>query len=127
MTLNTRFALLMVLAGLAAAAYAQAPASSTPPAAKTRLAFVTNNHSDYWTICRKGTEAAARDLGNVDVQFMMPDNGTAPTQKQDIGTGLPPRPTDYAAHRQGGRADRARPRPGNPGRPARVPCHHPRG
>ena len=55
----------------------------------------------------KGTEAAARDLGNVDVQFMMPDNGTAATQKQGIGTGSPPRPTDYAARRQGGRAERA--------------------
>ena len=48
------------------------------------LAFVTNNPSDYWTICRKGTEAAAKDLGNVSVQFVMPDDGTAATQKKDV-------------------------------------------
>ncbi len=50
----------------------------------TMLAFVTNNPSDYWTICRKGTEAAAKDLGNVSVQFVMPDDGTAATQKKDV-------------------------------------------
>jgi ribose transport system substrate-binding protein len=48
---------------------------------KTKLAFVTNNASDYWTICHKGTDAAAKELGNVDVQFIMPSDGTAATQK----------------------------------------------
>jgi ribose transport system substrate-binding protein len=48
------------------------------------LAFVTNNPSDYWTICRKGTDAAAKELGNVSVQFIMPSDGTAATQKQDV-------------------------------------------
>jgi ribose transport system substrate-binding protein len=51
---------------------------------KTKLAFVTNNASDYWTICHKGTDAAAKELGNVDVQFIMPSDGTAATQKQDV-------------------------------------------
>ena len=51
---------------------------------RVQLAFVTNNASDYWTICRKGTEAAAKELGNVDVQFVMPSDGTAATQKQDV-------------------------------------------
>lgn len=50
----------------------------------TKLAFVTNNASDYWTICHKGTDAAAKELGNVDVQFIMPSDGTAATQKQDV-------------------------------------------
>ncbi len=65
--------------------------SSTAPAATpaasgdhTQLAFVTNNPSDYWTICRKGTEAAAKDLKNVDVQFIMPSDGSAATQTQDV-------------------------------------------
>lgn len=48
------------------------------------LAFVTNNPSDYWTICRKGTEAASKDLGGVNVQFVMPDDGTAAKQKQQV-------------------------------------------
>ena len=51
---------------------------------QTQLAFVTNNASDYWTICRKGTEAAQKDLGTVNVQFVMPDDGTAAKQKQQV-------------------------------------------
>ncbi len=61
--------------------------STTTPTAsgnQTALAFVTNNPSDYWTICRKGTEAAQKDLGNVNVQFVMPDDGTAAKQKQQV-------------------------------------------
>lgn len=62
-------------------------AGMTPVAlaqAKTPLAFVTNNPSDYWTLCQKGTAAAAKHLGNVSVQFVMPDDGTAAKQKADI-------------------------------------------
>ncbi len=59
--------------------------ASTPSRSGTiALAFVTNNPSDYWTICRKGTEAAAKELGDVTVQFVMPDDGTAATQKRDV-------------------------------------------
>ena len=32
-----------------------------------RLAFVTNNASDFWTIARKGTEKAAAELPDVTV------------------------------------------------------------
>ena len=53
-------------------------------AGMTQLAFVTNNPSDYWIICRKGTEAAQKELGNVNVEFVMPDPGTADIQKQKI-------------------------------------------
>jgi len=65
---------------------AASPAASTAAAGgdQTSLAFVTNNPSDYWTICRKGTEAAQKELGNVNVQFVMPDDGTAATQKRDV-------------------------------------------
>ena len=56
--------------------------SATPPAgAQVSLAFVTNNPSDYWTICRKGTEAAAKALPGVSVQFVMPQDGSAATQR----------------------------------------------
>lgn len=46
-----------------------------------RLAFVTNNASDYWTIARKGTEKAAAELPDVTVEFRIPGNGTAAEQK----------------------------------------------
>ena len=51
---------------------------------RVALAFVTNNPSDYWKICGKGVDAAAKELGNVDVQFVEPADGTAATQKQDV-------------------------------------------
>lgn len=51
---------------------------------QTTLAFVTNNPSDYWTICQKGAEAAQRQLSGVRVQFVMPADGTAATQQRDV-------------------------------------------
>ncbi len=58
-----------------------APAASGD---RVALAFVTNNPSDYWTICGKGATAASKELGNVDVQFIEPADGTAATQIQDV-------------------------------------------
>jgi len=86
LTLNFRsqVAWLAALTCLGAAAHAQAPDPIAHRAKKTRLAFVTNNPSDYWTICRRGTEAAAKALGNVELQFVMPADGSAATQKQDV-------------------------------------------
>src|SRR5260370_8642377 len=46
-----------------------------------KLAFVTNNASDYWTIARKGTEKAAAELPGVTAEFRIPGNGTAAEQK----------------------------------------------
>lgn len=63
--------------------------SSTPggPAGgggkKISLAFVTNNASDYWRICGKGADAAAKEVG-ADVQFVEPADGSALTQKKDV-------------------------------------------
>ncbi len=47
-----------------------------------RLAFVTNNASDFWTIARKGCEKADGELANVSVEFKMPADGTAAEQKR---------------------------------------------
>lgn len=49
-----------------------------------RLAFVTNNASDFWTIARKGTEKAAGELPDVSVEFKIPPDGTAAEQKQIV-------------------------------------------
>ena len=48
------------------------------------LAFVTNNPSDYWTICHQGVNKAASELKGVDVQFIEPSDGSAATQIQDV-------------------------------------------
>ena len=69
---------------LAAAAVFGSAAPAALAQAKTPLAFVTNDPSDYWTLCKKGTEAAAKHLGTVSVQFMQPPDGTAATQKSEI-------------------------------------------
>lgn len=49
-----------------------------------KLAFVTNNASDFWTIARKGVEKADGELGSVEVQFKIPADGTAAEQKRII-------------------------------------------
>jgi ribose transport system substrate-binding protein len=51
---------------------------------KLRLAFVTNNPSDFWTIARKGTEKAAAELPNVEVEFQLPGQGTAAEQQRIV-------------------------------------------
>jgi ribose transport system substrate-binding protein len=51
---------------------------------KLRLAFVTNNASDFWKIARKGTEKAAVEFPNVEVDFRIPDDGTAATQQRAV-------------------------------------------
>lgn len=51
---------------------------------KLRLAFVTNNTSDFWKIARKGTEKAAAELPNVQVEFQLPGQGTAAEQQRIV-------------------------------------------
>ncbi len=47
-----------------------------------KLAFVTNNASDFWTIARKGTEKADKEFEDVTVEFKIPGEGTAADQKR---------------------------------------------
>ncbi len=49
---------------------------------KLKLAFVTNNPSDFWTIAKKGTEKAAAEIPNIQVEFKInPDNTAAEQQR----------------------------------------------
>jgi ribose transport system substrate-binding protein len=57
---------------------------SSAAAKELKLAFVTNNASDFWTIARKGVEKADGELGDVTVQFKLPGEGTAAEQKRII-------------------------------------------
>ena len=52
--------------------------------AQRKLAFVTNNASDFWTIARKGVEQADTELANVTVEFKIPSEGTAADQKRVV-------------------------------------------
>ena len=50
--------------------------------AKKKLAFVTNNPSDFWTIARKGTEKAGKEIPGIEVEFRInPDNTAAEQQR----------------------------------------------
>jgi ribose transport system substrate-binding protein len=51
---------------------------------KLKLAFVTNNPADFWTIARKGCEKADQELDNVEVEFRIPPDGTAAEQKRIV-------------------------------------------
>lgn len=59
-------------------------ASGGDSAKALKLAFVTNNASDFWTIARKGVEKADAELDNVTVEFQMPGDGTAAEQKRIV-------------------------------------------
>src|SRR5690349_13014704 len=59
-------------------------AANTGAGTKHKLAFVTNNASDFWTIARKGTEKAVKDIPNIEVEFRIPSDGTAAEQQRVI-------------------------------------------
>jgi len=54
--------------------------NATPASKKYKLAFVTNNASDFWTIARKGTEKAAAEIPGIQVEFRINDNTAAEQQ-----------------------------------------------
>ena len=73
---------------------------------KLKLAFVTNTPADFWTMARKGTEAADKELDNVDVEFQIAD-GTAADQRRIVDdlltkgvTGIAISPVDPANQTQ---------------------------
>jgi ribose transport system substrate-binding protein len=49
-----------------------------------RLAFVTNNASDFWTIARQGTKKADAEINDLVVEFRIPSDGTAAEQKRVV-------------------------------------------
>src|SRR5215467_6543653 len=51
---------------------------------KYHVAFVTNNSADFWTIARRGTEQAAAELPDVNVEFRIPSDGTAAEQRRIV-------------------------------------------
>ena len=61
------------------------PAASRGGASKTiRLAFVTNNSADFWTIARRGVEKADSELADVETEFRLTSDGTAAEQQRIV-------------------------------------------
>jgi len=80
MKLNNRIGVFCLCLTFVAACGQKDDTAKQAPQPK-RLAFVTNNASDFWTIARKGTEKADEELDNVTVEFQIPSDGTASEQK----------------------------------------------
>jgi ribose transport system substrate-binding protein len=59
-------------------------AGKTGEAKKTRLAFITNNTSDFWTLARRGTEKAKAELPNVEIEFKLNSETTAAGQQRIV-------------------------------------------
>jgi ribose transport system substrate-binding protein len=49
-----------------------------------RLAFVTNNSADFWTIARRGVEKADAELPDVEADFRLTSDGTAGEQQRIV-------------------------------------------
>ncbi len=81
---------------------------STNAGKQKKLAFVTNNASDFWTIARKGVEKAQGEFSDISVEFKIPSEGTAADQKRVlddlVATGIdgmaisPVDPTNQTEH-----------------------------
>jgi ribose transport system substrate-binding protein len=56
----------------------------TSEAKKTRIAFVTNNTSNFWTYARRGTEKAKAELPNVEIEFKINSETTAAGQQRIV-------------------------------------------
>lgn len=63
---------------------AAAPGDETTsaPAKKLKLAFVSNNAANFWSFARAGCEAAAQELGDVDLDFRITQDGSSAAQRQ---------------------------------------------
>jgi ribose transport system substrate-binding protein len=55
---------------------------SAPAGKKLKLAFVSNNTANFWSFARAGCDAAAKELGDVDVDFRITQDGSSATQRQ---------------------------------------------
>src|SRR5437016_13384221 len=81
---SSRLACALVCGLLVFAALSLGACKNTGAGKRHKLAFVTNNASDFWTIARKGTEKAAGELPNADVEFRINSDGTAAEQQRVV-------------------------------------------
>ena len=82
--MKMRIALCAMIALAAIAGVSCSKGGESGGAKTLRLAFVTNNASDFWTIARKGTEKADAELANVEVEFKINPDGTAAEQQRVV-------------------------------------------
>jgi ribose transport system substrate-binding protein len=49
---------------------------------KLKLSFVSNNAANFWSFARAGCNSAAKELGDVDVDFRITQDGSSAAQRQ---------------------------------------------
>ncbi|HEX6043719.1 MAG TPA: sugar-binding protein [Pyrinomonadaceae bacterium] len=74
----------LILAGCQPAATPTNSTNGGGGGGKHKLAFVTNNASDFWIIARKGTEKAVAEIPGIEVEFRIPADGTATEQQRIV-------------------------------------------
>jgi ribose transport system substrate-binding protein len=79
-----RFVLVLAAMGMAVLGVSMSRPALAQQPKPLRLAFLTNNSVDFWTIARAGTEAAKKEIPNIEVDFRMPPDAQAATQKRFI-------------------------------------------
>jgi ribose transport system substrate-binding protein len=73
-----------VILCLAGAGCGSAEAPQGEGAKTIKLAFVTNNSADFWTIARRGVEKADAELTDVDVEFRLTSPADAAEQQRIV-------------------------------------------
>src|SRR5271169_68792 len=56
--------------------------SGAAPQKTLKLAFVSNNAANFWAFARAGCQAAAKELGDVDLDFRITQDGSSAAQRQ---------------------------------------------
>ena len=74
---------LLCLAAMSVSCRSQESAS-TGGTKVLKLAFVTNNSADFWTIARRGVEKADAELADVEAEFRLTSDGTAADQQRIV-------------------------------------------
>src|SRR5215468_9286316 len=103
---NLKRAVWFCVLALAACSNSGGSDNSKSETKTVKLAFVTNNTADFWTVARKGVETAGRELKNATVEFRVAD-GTAADQRRIVDdlltkgvTGIAISPVDPANQTQ---------------------------
>src|SRR3954470_16582953 len=81
---SLRFTTVLICSFMVACSLLLASCNRSSAGKRQKLAFVTNNASDFWTISRKGTEKAAAELPNAEIDFRIDSDGTAAEQQRIV-------------------------------------------
>src|ERR1700738_4453724 len=77
---KTSAALLCIFA--VSTAYISPSANAQSKEKPLKLAFLTNNASDFWTIARAGCNQAQKEVKDISVEFRIPSDASAAVQTQ---------------------------------------------